>query len=311
MNLKSFDLNLLRSLDALLSERSVTRAADRVCVSQPTMSGSLQRLREYFEDQLLIRVGREMELTPLARSLVGSVRDVLQSIQSTLDIKPSFEPATAKRTFSMSMSDYAAVMLMPLVLERLAKEAPYISCSIEPLSDEYFDRLSSGDMDFSVAAGNWRLFGADEPGSEIKSELLFSDTFVCIVAKNHPAIDTQITLDDYKRLSHVLVRLGPGVESLIEHAWKIEELDLKIAATMGSFFTSIFMLLGTPLIATVQKRLAELVATSLPLKTLPCPVTVPALHESIFWHVRHEFDPGHQYMRAVFADAAATLRRSP
>jgi LysR family nod box-dependent transcriptional activator len=308
MNIKSFDLNLLRSLDALLSERSVTRAADRVCVSQPTMSGSLQRLREYFEDQLLIRVGREMELTPLARSMVGSVREVLQSIQSTLDIKPTFDPATAKRTFSISMSDYAAVMLMPLVLERLAKEAPYISCSIEPLSDEYFDRLSSGDMDFSVAAGNWRLFGAEEPGREIKSEPLFSDTFVCIVEKNHPAIDTEITLDDYKRLPHILVRLGPGVESLIEHAWKIEELDIKIAATMGSFFTSIFMLLGTPLIATVQRRLAELVATSLPLKILPCPVAVPALHESISWHVRHEFDPGHQYMRAVFADAAAALR---
>ena len=272
------------------------------------MSGSLQRLREYFEDQLLIRVGREMELTPLARSLVASVRDVLQSIQSTLDIKPSFDPATARRTFSMSMSDYAAVMLMPLVLERLAKEAPYISCSIEPLSDEYFDRLRSGDADFSVAAGNWRLLGADEPGSEIRSEPLFSDTFVCIVAKNHPAIGNEITLEDYKRLPHILVRLGPGVESLIEHAWKIEELDLKVAATMGSFFTSIFMLLGTPLIATVQKRLAELVATSLPLKILPCPVAVPALHQSISWHVRHEFDPGHQYMRAVFADAAAALR---
>jgi len=308
MNLKSFDLNLLRSLDALLSERSVTRAADRVCVSQPTMSGSLQRLREYFEDQLLIRVGREMELTPLARSLVVSVRDVLQSIQSTLDIKPSFDPATAKRTFSMSMSDYAAVMLMPVVLERLAREAPYISCSIEPLSHEYFERLGSGATDFSVAAGNWRLFSADEPGRGIRSEPLFSDTFVCVVAKSHPAIDSTLSLEDYKRLPHILVRLGPGVESLIEHAWKIEELDLKVSSTMGSFFTSIFMLLGTPLIATVQKRLAELVVASLPLKVLPCPVVVPALHESLSWHVRHEFDPGHQYMRAVFAEAAATLR---
>src|SRR5260221_12475121 len=116
MNLKSFDLNLLRSLDALLSERSVTRAADRVCVSQPTMSGSLQRLREYFEDQLLIRVGRAMELTPLARSLVGSVRDVLQSIQSTLDIKQGFDPATSNLTFLMSMSGYESVEHMPLVI---------------------------------------------------------------------------------------------------------------------------------------------------------------------------------------------------
>jgi LysR family nod box-dependent transcriptional activator len=308
MNLKSFDLNLLRSLDALLSERSVTRAAERVCVSQPTMSGSLQRLREYFEDQLLIRVGREMELTPLARSLVVSVRDVLRSIQSTLDIKPTFDPATAKRTFSMSMSDYAAIMLMPLVLERLTREAPHITCSIEPLSDKYFDRLNSGDADFSVGSGNWRLFGADEPGREIKSELLFSDTFVCIVAKNHPDIDRELTLEDFKRLPHILVRFRPGVESLVEHAWKIAELDLNIAVTMESFFTSIFMLLGTPLVATIQKRLAELVASSLPLKILPSPVEVPALHEFISWHVRHEFDPGHQYMRAVFAKAGAALR---
>src|SRR5260370_7621762 len=132
MNLKSFDLNLLRSLDALLSERSVTRAADRVCVSQPTMSGSLQRLREYFEDQLLIRVGREMELTPLARSMAASVRDLLQSIQSTLDIKPSFAPATARRTFSTSMSDYAATTLLPPPLARLATYGPPIPPPLEP-----------------------------------------------------------------------------------------------------------------------------------------------------------------------------------
>jgi DNA-binding transcriptional LysR family regulator len=310
MNLKNFDLNLLRSLEALLTERSVTRAADRVCVSQPTMSGSLQRLRDYFEDQLLIRVGREMELTPLAKSLVGGVRDVLHSIQTTLEIKPSFDPGTARRTFTVSISDYATVILMPFVLKRLAEQAPYISCVIEPLTEAYVDRLASGESDFYIAAGNWRLFGAREPGVEIKTEPLFADTFVCMVDKSHPSIGEQISLEDYKRLPHLLVRLAPGVESMIEHAWKLSELDLKVTATLGGFFTSIFLLLGTPLIATTQRRLAQLLAAILPLKILRCPVEIPTLHESLSWHVRHEFDPGHQYMRRVFAEAAAPLRLS-
>ena len=308
MNIKSFDLNLLRSLDALLSERSVTRAADRVCVSQPAMSGALQRLREYFEDQLLIRVGREMELTPLAKSMVTSVRDVLHDIQVTLETKPTFDPTTAKRTFSVSMSDYVTFVLMPLVLKRLVAQAPYMTCHIEPLNEACFNRLDSGESDFCVAADRWRLFGDNEPSTQIRSEPLFSDSFVCIVDKDHPTVTDHISLEDFKRLPHNLVRIGRGVESITEHAWKVAGLDLNIAATAPSFCTSIFMLPGTPVVATTQRRLANVFAASLPLKIVPCPVEVPSLHEALAWHERHEFDPGHQYMRRVFADAAAQLK---
>jgi LysR family transcriptional regulator, nod-box dependent transcriptional activator len=308
MNLRGFDLNLLRSLDALLSERSVTRAADRVFVSQPTMSGALQRLREYFADQLLIRVGREMELTPLARSLAGPVHEVLQNIQATLEIRPSFDPATVKRVFRVAMTDYAAVILMPLVLQRLAQLAPYISCDIEPLTEAIYNNLASGDTDFVIAGGNWRLFGGPEPSAEIRSELLFSDSFVCVVDRNHPTVNDTLTLDEYRRLPHQLVRLGPGTESLIEHAWKVAELDMKVATTTGSFLLCICLIPGTPVVATTQKRLAQLLAAALPLKIVPCPVAVPALHEALMWHARNEFDPGHEFMRGVFAEAAAHLR---
>ena len=308
MNLRAFDLNLLRSLDALLSERSVTRAADRVFVSQPTMSGALQRLREYFEDQLLIRVGREMELTPLAKSLVGPVHEVLQNIQSTLEIRPSFDPTTVKRVFRMAMTDYAAVILMPSELHRLAQLAPYISCDIQPLTEAIYNNLASGDIDFVVAGGNWRLFGGPEPGAEIRSELLYSDIFVCVVDRDHPTVTDSLSLEDYRRLPHQLVRLGPGTESLIEHAWKVAELDMKVATTTGSFLLSVCLIPSTPVVATTQKRLANLLAASLPLKVVPCPVAVPALHESLMWHARNEFDPGHEFMRGVFGAAAAQLR---
>ena len=308
MNLRGFDLNLLRSLDALLSERSVTRAADRVFVSQPTMSGALQRLREYFADQLLIRVGREMELTPLAKSLVRPVHEVLQNIQSTLEIRPSFDPATVKRVFRLAMTDYAAVILMPEVQRHLATSAPYISCAIEPLTEAYYDHLASGDIDFVVAAGNWRLFGTTEPGTEIRSDLLFSDSFVCVVDRDHPSVTDSLSLDEYRRLPHHVVRLGPGTESLIEHAWKVAELDIKVATTSGSFLLCVCLIPKTPVVATTQKRLADLLAASLPLKVVACPVPVPALHESLVWHVRNEFDPGHEFMRGVFAEAAAQLR---
>ena len=307
MNIKSFDLNLLRSLDALLSERSVTRAAERMCVSQPAMSGALQRLRDYFEDQLLIRAGREMELTPLAKSMLASVRDVLHGIQVTLETRPSFDPKTAKRSFRVSMSDYVAVVLMPHVLKRLVEQSPYMSCHVEHLNEESFNRLDSGESDFCISSNRWTLFGANEPGDEIQSEPLFSDSFVCVVDKDHSMVTDHISFEDFKRLPHNLVSLGRGVESITGYAWKAAGLDLNIAATAPSFCTAILMLPGTPVVATTQRRLATRLAASLPLKIVKCPIEVPSLHEALTWHSRHEFDPGHQYMRRVFSEAAAAL----
>jgi LysR family transcriptional regulator, nod-box dependent transcriptional activator len=309
MNLRSFDLNLLISLDALLAERSVTRAAERVCVSQPTMSGCLQRLREHFADQLLIRVGREMELTPLARSLVIPVHEVLNGIQTTLNRKPTFDPQTAKRSFHICMTDYAAMVIMPIVLKRLAAEARYMSCHVEPLSEASFDRLSSGDLDFGIVADRWRLFGEHLPSAEIRNEALFSDDFVCIVDRDHPTVRDRLTLDDYKRLPHNLVRFGRRIESIVEHAWRLADLDLTVAATAPSLTSLVFMLPGTPNIATTQSRLARIIATSLPLKIFPCPLEIPPVNEALAYHSRHEFDPGHQFMRRVFIEAAAQLEQ--
>jgi LysR family transcriptional regulator, nod-box dependent transcriptional activator len=307
MQLNTFDLNLLRALDALLVERNVTRASERLFVTQPAMSGALQRLRDNFGDQLLVRVGREMELTPLARSLVAPVREVLLQIQATLETRPSFEPKLARRNFKVAMSDYATLVLMPAVLRLLAIEAPFMTCHVEALTELSYGRLENGELDFCASVDDWHLFGNYEPGQVIRTQKLFSDDFVCVVDRHHPDVGATMSLDQYRHLSHNVARFGRGVATIVEQFWDAAHLELNIAATAPNFSSLIFMLPGTALVATAQRRLAGMLAASLPLKIVECPLELGSLNEILVWHARNEFDPGHQFIREIFAKAAATL----
>jgi DNA-binding transcriptional LysR family regulator len=307
MQFGNFDLNLLRTLDALLVEKSVTRAAERLCISQPAMSGALQRLRDYFKDQLLIRMGREMELTPLAESLATPVRAALLQIQATLATRPNFDPAVARRQFNVAMSDYASLVLMPPVLRRLAVEAPYMTCHVETLTDASFNRVETGDLDFVATVENWHLFRRDGVAQDLKMRRLFSDDFVCVVDANHPAVGEVLTIEQYKALPHISVRFGHRLITLVEQAWKLAEFDINVAATGPSFSALLFMLPGTQMIATIQRRFARALAASLPLRVIECPFPVEPLQEALMWHARSEFDPGHQYLRRIFSEAAKML----
>jgi DNA-binding transcriptional LysR family regulator len=306
-----FDLNLLRVLDVLLEEKNVTHAANRMHVSQPAMSGALQRMRDFFNDQLLVRVGRGMELTPHAQSLITPVRELLHSIRSTLDIEPSFDPRASRQTFSLAMSDYAAFVLMPKLLKRLSAQAPYVACEIELLNESTFNRLGANDVEFCIASDDWRLYGNCEPGSEIRTVPLFSDEFVCVADRNNPLIGDEFSLDDYKRVSHSAVRLGRGMSSIVEHTWALADLRLNVAATAPSFSALIFMLPGTPMVATAQARLARALAPSLNLRELPCPLPIPQLKEVLAWHPRNDFNPAHQFVRSIIEDAAREIEAKP
>jgi DNA-binding transcriptional LysR family regulator len=305
MQYNNFDMNLLRTLDALLAERSVTRAAERLCISQPAMSGALQRLRDHFKDQLLIRMGRDMVLTPLGESLLGPVRETLLQFQSTLATRPSFDPTVTRRNFNIAMSDYGAFVLMPPLLRRLGLEAPLTACRVEPISGETFGRMETGDLDLLVTVESCEVaLRHQESARDLKMRRLFHDEFVCVVDENHPDIGDVMTLDNYKALPHILVRFGPYLDTLVEQTWKLAELDMNIAATAPSFASMLFMLPGTPMIATVQRRIAQALAPSLRLKVLECPVKIKTLQQILMWHPRSDFDPGHQYLRHLFVEAA-------
>jgi DNA-binding transcriptional LysR family regulator len=306
-----FDLNLLRVLDVLLEEKNVTHAANRMHVTQPAMSGALQRMRDFFNDQLLVRVGREMELTPHARSLIAPVRELLHTIRTTLDIEPSFDPRASRLTFSLAMSDYAAFVLMPKVLRRLSAQAPYVACEIELLNESTFNRLGANDVEFCIASDDWRLYGNHEPGAEIRTVPLFSDEFVCVADRSNPLVGNEFSLDDYKRVPHSAVRLGRGMSSIVEHTWALSDLRPNVAATAPSFSALIFMLPGTPMVATTQARLARALAPSLNLREVACPLIIPQLREVLAWHARNDFNPAHQFVRAIIEDAAREIEAEP
>lgn len=309
MHHDKFDTNLLRTLDTLLVERSVTRAADRLCVSQPAMSGALQRLRDYFDDPLLVRAGRDMALTPLGESLVNPVRATLLQIEATLATRPVFDPAVARRSFTFGVSDYAAFVLMAPLLRQLAAEAPAIDCHVVPVGPEAYGDLEKGDLDLLVNVEGCELLSRHSAAQDLKMRKMLSDDFVCVVDEDHASIGDTLSLADYRRLPHVAVRFGHNLDTLVQQAWRREQLEPVVAATMPSFSATLFLLPGTQMIATVQRRLAEAMAPALRLKILECPVPIAQLRQILMWHPRSDLDPGHRYVRTLFAEIAATIDR--
>jgi LysR family nod box-dependent transcriptional activator len=307
MQFTRFDLNLMRALDSLLEERNVTRAAERLFVTQQAMSGALRRLRDHFSDELLVRVGRHLELTPLAVSLMSPVHEALLQMQAALNSKPFFDPAIDSRPCRIAMSDYASLVLLPRFMQHLKREAPKIVCQVEGITEESFHKIDRGDLDFCLSASDWRLYANYKPTQKIRTELLFRDDFVCITDAKHPGVKKSMTMDLYRRLPHNTVRFGRGITSIVEQEWIAAGMELDICATVPSFAGLIFMLPGTRIVATAQRRLGLSLAKALGLRIFECPLKLPKLEENLVWHLRNEFDPGHMYLRTALKAAAVQL----
>lgn len=304
MQLNRFDLNLLIALDALLHEKNVTRAAERVYVSQPAMSAALQKLRDYFDDPLLVRVGRDMELTPRGLSLVEPVREALLRIQATLGTQPTFDPATVRRVFTVIVTDEAAPSLVPAALKRIARDAPGIQCHLEQISQTSLTRLEYGDADLCLCLDLPRLYGIRAFPDTFRTVELRPVRWVCAVCRDHPAVGNELTLDHYRSLPHVFARPSGHTAPVEELVRRLVNLDLDVRATAQSLLELPFMLPGTPLAATVPERVAALVAPIVPLKMFALPFDALDSHEVLLWHKRNEPDPGHAWLRALFVEVA-------
>lgn len=304
MHLNKFDLNLLIALNALLQEKNVTRAAERVYVSQPAMSAALQKLRDYFRDPLLIRVGREMELTPRGLSLVEPVRDALLHVQATLGTQPSFDPATVERSFSISIRDYIVPRLMPGVLRRLLADAPKVQCVVEELAQVSLSRLEHGDSDLCIAIDNPALFGLRQFPDWLRVTELMSVRWVCVVCADHPYVREELTLELYRSLPHLMSRPQGANPPGPELMGRIGRTDLDVRFTSHSVMELLFMLPGTTLIATVPESLALRLAGPLQLRAFAPPQDIPDSRELLMWHKRNEADPGHAWLRNLFCEVS-------
>lgn len=301
MNLHRLDLNLLVALDALLTERSITKAADRLHLSPSATSGALARLREFFDDELLTRIGRRMVTTPLGESLQVAVRDALLHVQATVDIKPKFDPATSRRNFRLMMSDYVATVVMPDVLQRLAQAAPSVTIELLANDEEPWESLSRGEIDFLVLPRNF--VRPDHP-----AQTLFEDEYVCVCWSGNAAIGDTITLEQCLSTGHVVTRLGSQRPPTID-AWFFQRFGHErrvdvIATTFGSVP---HMLVGTDRLSIMHRRLASVYARMMPLKILPVPIEMPRLVEMIQWHKYRDRDPARVWMTQVLTDCAVAV----
>ncbi len=304
MQLNRFDLNLLIALDALLHEKNVTRAAERVFVSQPAMSAALQKLREYFNDQLLVRVGRDMELTPRGLSLVEPVREALLRIQATLGTQPTFDPATVQRTFTLIVSADAILRVMPRVFRRLTREAPGIQCHVEHFSVTTLSRLEYGDADLYLGLNSLRLFGLRSFPETLRIIDLRAVRWVCVVSRDHPTVEDRITEAQYLALPHVFGWPSGHTIPLEELVRRLMNANIDVRATTQGLLEIPSLIAGTELIATLPEHLALTLEKLAPVKVLPLPFDTPETREVVIWHKRNEPDPGHAWLRDIIIEAA-------
>ena|SRR6187399_979702 len=296
MHLDGLDLNLLVVLDALISEKSVTRAGERIHLSQSATSGALLRLREYFKDDLLVLVGRKMVLTPLAEELAQPLRQLLQQAEVVIRRTPAFSPESSERRFRIVMSDYVAIVLMGRALPEIQRQAPGITLQILPLR---MGALEHGDVDLVILPK--QILAHDHP-----SELLFEDEFVCIACAKNKLIKKSLSVRDYLRVSHVVVRFGEqqDVPSLEETFMGQLGQERRIEVVATGFTLLPQLILGTTRIATIQRRLAEFYAHQMPLKIVNVPKELPKLQELMQWHAFRNSDPGLVWLRKTLKSFA-------
>ncbi len=301
-----FDLNLLTALDALITERNVTRAAERLHVTQPTMSGMLQRLRYQFDDQLLVRNGRAMELTYFGLSLIEPVREALRGVDSLIRAEPSFDARTSTRTFSVMTSDYCTAIFMPRVIARLAVEAPNVRLEIQALNAPV-ERMLSGELDLCISTNHLNLLSKETGEDLLQSRHLFSDEFVCVVAKHH-ALTEQASLEDYLQHPHVGVQLAHDIDTIVCLSTRRHRPQYRPACTVAEFSMIPLIVARSPLVGIVQKRLAETAALSLQIRSFVPPFEIPSINETLIWHPRHSEEPSHAWLRQLmFEEAQAWL----
>jgi len=292
VRLNRLDLNLLVALDALLTERSITVAAERIFLSQPATSGALARLRDYFDDALLVRVGSKMQPTPLGESLAEPVHNILMQIQATVERGLEFEPANCERKFKFYVGDYAATIFMSHLAQRVRKEAPGIKMEFFMPTNKPGEELERGHIDFMLLPEV--TLHEDHP---VRS--LFTEQFVCLACQQNDAVNEQMSVETFMELGHVSVQFGshrvPGQDQLLlksEHG-----LAPRIEIITSTFNSIPQFLVGTPRIATVYSHLAEHWKKFLPLKTVPVPVPLPNVAWGLQWHKYRDLDPALKWLK--------------
>lgn len=300
MNLAELDLKALLVFDAVMTERSTTKAGYRLAMSQPAVSSALKRLRHALKDELFIRGSDGMRPTPRSLELAAPIRQALTQLSEALE-PVEFIPATASRTFTFAMADHAASLILPALAERLEKLAPYIDIRVKPNTNlNASELLDSGEIDLAIG-----LF--PNPPERLQAAALIEDEYVCAMRRNHPLARQPLDLKTYLSAKHLLVSLSGEPTGFVDVLLESQGLRRRIAMTVNQFSVVPAILRRSNLVITVVRRAITLSPYAKDLVMQPVPLAIQPSALSLLWHRRLSEHPAHAWMRSTLFDICSEV----
>jgi DNA-binding transcriptional LysR family regulator len=298
MRFNRLDLNLLVALEVLLTECSTTKAAKRLCLSQPATSSVLSRLRDHFRDPLLQPLGRGMVRTPRGDSLLEPVQKLLQQLHAIAGVGIDFDPATAEQHFRIVATDYAVSTLLAPLANRIATTAPGVTLEIVPPEADADVALARREIDLVLAPRDYLVGDHCE-------QVLLRDDYVCVLWDRHPDIGSQITLEQYATLPHVAVQIVSPRQSTA-HDWYARKIGVerRVEVIAANFSCVPEFLVGTRRIAIMRRGMVQQFLRWYPLRMLPLPQPVPPVEEMMQWASIVDGDAAHRWLREALAEVA-------
>ena len=290
---KNLDLHMLECLDMLLRERSVSRAAERMGLSQSSMSEMLARLRDRFGDPLLVRTREGMVATERALALVLPAREAIDRLRAIVEHAAAFEPGTATERFRITATDYAQLLLMPALTQRLQAHASGCALDLVTINLRAVElALEAGDVDLAIAY-------YPEPPLALRRGPLFTDRYVCIARRGHPALGAPLRAEDFAALPHIAV--SPSGLSyfaqVVDSALESLGLMRRVAVTCPHFLLASHLVSQSDLVLALPHRAAVALAAFFPLQVIEIPLQMAAVDVSMYWHERCQHSRAQQWLR--------------
>jgi LysR family transcriptional activator of mexEF-oprN operon len=295
------DLNLLLVFTALLRERSVTRAAQRLHLGQPAVSAALARLRAFTGDELFVRTPGGMAPTAHALALAEALKPVLEGLGQTLFRPASFDPATSERCFTLGLFDIGEVVLGPALLAQMEQQGSGMRLALRPADrNTAAAQLDSGEIDLAIA-------DFDDVASWHRKQMLYDEYFLCIYDPRQVKLEPPLSLDDYLSLPHLLTSFSAGFSGFADEVLAAQGRARRVVLATTRFTTLPFVLGEFPSLATLPATAAHTFARRMDLVLSPVPIAMPSVEISLCWHARSETDAGHAWFRDLVACTATEL----
>jgi DNA-binding transcriptional LysR family regulator len=287
------DARMLVLFDEIYRTQSMTRAAERLDLSQPTASIWLAKLRREWRDPLFVRTSSGMQPTPRADALIGPAREALALLRRLSGEEPVFDPALAQRSFRICMTDASHITLLPRILAHVRSVGPDIRLEVAPISAATPHMLETGEADLALGY---------IPGLEAgyHEQPLYRQDFVCLVNARHPRIGTTFTARAYREEAHIGI-LSSTSYPMLQESLKGQRIVRRVLLELPGFLGLAAIVSSTDLIATVPRTIGETLAQMAQIRVLACPVKVPTFMVKQYWHVRYHHDPGVRWLRGVCA----------